>query len=163
MKLIAECYANRCFALELRNYIQNIMKNSKIYIGHNYRLGRDKILKLIKKYAAQTDDLLIAIIDYEKGVSRKYIDFQFKISKIGESILFGEHKHKRNIIAIIFDPNIEEALLCKYYPILCRNINYYERIKSDKACEVLKEYLKRKPIGKILLMIAKMIIRYCYE
>ena len=163
MRVIAECYANQCFALELKHYVLNLRRNFKVYIGHNYRFGRDRILKLIEKNADQVNDLIIAIIDYEKGISRKYIDSRFKLSEIKDSILFGKHKHKNNIVAIIFDPNIEEAVLCRYFPILCRDIDYYEQIKSDKACDLLEEYLKRKPVSEIILMIAETITHYYWE
>ncbi|MCD6300642.1 MAG: hypothetical protein J7L82_01060 [Staphylothermus sp.] len=144
LKVIAECYANKCLAIELKHYIQNLMGIEEAKTVHSFKHGRDRILKNIEKYTQQTSEVIIAVIDYEQGVSRKFIEKQFELSEITSSIYLGIHKQKANIIAIIFDPNIEEAVLCKYFNYLCRNLEYYNRIKSSEACKFLMDFLKKK-------------------
>lgn len=151
VKLIAECYANKCIADKL----SEILKKHTNYIIdtplHNYKLGRDRIIKDILKKQS-TKHLVIAIIDYERGVSRVYIDKNFK--KLGEvegPIIISVSKQRPNVAAIIFDPDIEEAFLCKMSRNLCKDPHKLERIKSIEACQIIEKLLDKSDEGRNLL------------
>jgi len=147
--LIAECYANKCFAQELEKFLK---KEGPIHVRvkHNQTMGRDRILRDIIRITERITDIVVAVIDYEEGIARVYIEKQFETSSINGNVLLGISKRKDNLLAIIFDPNIEEGLLCKVNETLCRDPSYYEKIKSDKACNIVARYLKEKYIQSIL-------------
>lgn len=149
MILAAECYSNACFAEELKKILYE-ERFRDVRIIHKHVLGRDRILKDSVGIAEKTDELVIAIIDYEKGVARAYIEKQFRLFMVYENILLGSSVKKGNLLAIVFDPNIKEGLLCKVRDILCRNPSYYNKIKSSDACNIIARYLKEDPIQKIL-------------
>ena len=94
-----ECYANRCLADELARMLRR-------------RIGRDRIVSRVLK-SPLTGRLLIAVIDYERGVSRVYIDRHFELEEVADRILIGVARKKPNVMAIVFDPDIENAFLCR--------------------------------------------------
>jgi len=149
MILIAECYANACFALELKKML-NEEGIQYIRVKHKQTMGRDRILKDLLRIAERMNTLVVAIIDYEEGVARAYIEKQFKISNVTGSVLLGISKHKDNLLAIVFDPNIEDGLLCEINKILCRDPFYYGKVKSSKACNVITKYLEENYVRNIL-------------
>lgn len=147
---IAECYANACFTQELRRLLSKEGIHH-IEVRHKHTMGRDRILRDLIRIAKRTSDLIVAIIDYEEGIARAYVDKQFKISNpVNKNILLGINRQKDNLLAIIFDPNIEESLLCRIDETLCRDPSYSERIKSSKACNIIARYLKEDYIQEIL-------------
>lgn len=160
--IVAECYANACFAEELKKLLDK-EGVQHIEIKHKSTMGRDRILRDLIRIAKMTSNLVVAVIDYEKGVARVYVEKQFRALKINGDVLLGISKQRENLIAIIFDPNIEEGLLCRVDQTLCRDIHYYREIKSNRACNVLEKYLKEVPIQKILYTIVNKLISLVSE
>ena len=78
MIFIAECYANTCFTRELKRLLSK--EGIHIEVRHKHIMGRDRILRDLIRIAKRTSDLIVAIIDYEEGIARAYVDKQFKIS-----------------------------------------------------------------------------------
>ncbi|RLG81119.1 MAG: hypothetical protein DRO40_10175 [Thermoprotei archaeon] len=149
MILIAECYANACFAQELKKLL-NREGVQYIRVKHKQTMGRDRILKDLLEIAERTSNLIVAVIDYEEGIARAYVEKQFKTSNVNGNVLLGISKQKDNLLAIVFDPNIEDALLCKINKTLCRDPSYYEKVKSSRACNVVAKYLKENHAQSIL-------------
>jgi len=147
--LIAECYANACFAQELKKLL-NREGVQYIRVKHKQTMGRDRILKDLLEIAERTSNLIVAVIDYEEGIARAYVEKQFKTSNVNGNVLLGISKQKDNLLAIVFDPNIEDALLCKINKTLCRDPSYYEKVKSSRACNVVAKYLKENHAQSIL-------------
>lgn len=102
---MTKCYANRCFAERLANIMARTGVETKV--NHSYTHGRDKIIKRLLSYIELHH--VVGVIDYEKEISRIYIDKHFDLEKIESGILLGTARERRNIFAVIFDPNIEEA------------------------------------------------------
>lgn len=152
IKLLAECYANKCVASELRRLIMELLGSSISNPIHNPKMGRDRV---VKKILTSDTPMALAVIDYEKGMSRVYIDQQFNIiDRIEDTILLGISRRNPRRISVIFDPNIEEAFLCKKIKTLCSNREYYETIKSEKACSIINKYLDNKQIRNTLTVLA---------
>lgn len=150
--LLAECYANKCVALELRRLVMELSGSSISNPVHNPKMGRDRV---VKKILAGDLPMALAVIDYEKGMSRVYIDQQFNIiDRIEDTILLGISRVNPTKVAVIFDPNIEEAFLCKKIKTLCNNRKNYETIKSEKACNIINKYLDHKQIQTTLKALA---------
>jgi len=147
--LIAECYANACFAQELKKLL-NKEGIQYVRVKHKQTMGRDRILKDLMGIAERVSDLVVAVIDYEEGIARAYVEKQFKTSSVNRNVLLGISKQKDNLLAIVFDPNIEDGLLCKVNKTLCRDPSYYKKVKSSKACNVVAKYLKENYIQSIL-------------
>ena len=155
--MIAECYANNCVGKALKRILVK-RASQHIRIFHNRKMGRDRILKDLLRIAEQKNDIIIAIIDYEKGIARIYVEKQFKMSQISESILLGISKQKSNLIAVIFDPNIEEAFLCNIDKAICKNPFYYEKVKSENACNILTKYLEKQYAQEVIRKLANALI-----
>ena len=123
---------------------------------HNPKMGRDRILKKILKNNLPPT---LVIIDYERGVSRKYLEKQFDfVDTIDNTILIGKSRKIPNKIAVIFDPDIEWGFLCKKTRDLCSNRQYYEMIKSNRACNVLERYISQGQVQNVLSTIADKLI-----
>ena len=76
LRLIAECYANKCVADKLRELIFQLTEGETLQINvfHKHYMGRDRILKELFKIAKKGDVLQVILIDYERGVARKYVE-----------------------------------------------------------------------------------------
>jgi len=116
LMVLGECYANSCVA----EMIIDILKlNTRV--RHKYVSGRDRILKEITSlYEKSRGDVnILALIDYERGVMRSFIDknFRFEMTLFDNTLHIGVYKRSQKIIAIIFDPFVEE--------FLCRSINKF--------------------------------------
>ncbi|MDK6028887.1 hypothetical protein QPL79_05880 [Ignisphaera sp. 4213-co] len=132
--LMAECYANNCIANMLKDTLVSKF-NLSIRVSHKRKYGRDRIVNevhnMVEKRIAQ---IIIAVIDYEIGISRKYIDENFSLSRIREGLWIGASKRARNVITIIFDPNIETFLEALGY-----HISDLHELKGESACEKLEK------------------------
>ena len=149
--LVSECYANKCLADELSQTLRRRAGHGvrPKHNYHNYRYGRDRIISEILK--KQLTGKLIAVIDYERGISRHYVDKHFELREVVSCIFVGIGKRKPNIIAIVFDPDIENAFLCRISRELCRDKFQLERIKSRDACNIVKRLIEESIEGKKIL------------
>lgn len=139
--IIGECYANSYVAKELaENFIKILNKTCKP--KHRPDYGRDKIIKKIDELLQMNNTVVICVIDYEEGVSRKFIEKYFNLLEIDDSVFIGtRHKGKSKAIALIFDPNIEKAFICKIEKAICSDLNKMRKLKSPKALELLNNIL----------------------
>ena len=168
MKLIivAECYANKCVAQSFRTVLNNMLREKlgeapiATKVRHNYKYGRDRIVKELAKLANRnTDAKILAIIDYETGISRVFIDNNFDLYGLKgyNSILVGRYRRSQNILAIVFDPNIEKALICSIEKSLC-NPDMLKRVKSDDACSALRPLFGKQSFNDILQQMANHVL-----
>ncbi len=143
-QLLAECYANTCFA---KIVAKTLGLTSDPY--HSPKMGRDKVLvkarRALEKFD-KSDESLLIIIDYERGASRKYIDENFEKKEIYESkVYIGVFKRDKRLIAIIFDPDIEE-FLCKVLDKYCNESErkVLKRGDLNRVCKELHEVMTAK-------------------
>lgn len=140
IQLVAECYANACFAEELKKKLRYAR------VVHKKTYGRERILRVL----SNKKELAIGIIDYEEGIGRVYIEKQSEvIERITEDLLIckGVDKLKGKLL-LVFDPRIEKFLIRRAKWLNSRN--YQERIKSRMACDVLSKVLTSDEIMKIV-------------
>ncbi len=155
IEVLAECYANKCIAIELLQAISKSIRCSA-KIRHSYKQGRDRIVQEVVKPLREC--VRIAVIDYEKGASRIFIDKNFSLEKVWSGVFIGVSKRSTNSIAIVFDPNIEEALLCRIDEEICRDIYLYQKVKSRDACSVMSRILDSSEFNEFLNKVASRVI-----
>ncbi len=117
LNVITECYANKCF---FEVYLKDKLSSKyQVESRHTPKLGRDEIVKRLKRIKERIgqvkgqNEILLAIIDFEKGENRKFIDENFEFIKSIENVVkLARFKHAEEVCALIFDPNIEEAIVC---------------------------------------------------
>ena len=124
-------------------------------------MGRDRILKELFKTTKKEDVLQVILIDYERGVARKYVEAGFELRNIHNKILLGTAKKFNNIVAVVFDPDIEEAFLCRIDKTLCHDENKMRLVKSRRACHLLEKILEQEPADEILNKLAREIKSIC--
>jgi hypothetical protein len=142
--VLAECYANKCIADEIVNLLR--LRENTI---HSRVMGRDKVLKkyrsTLERYA---NAYVIAVIDYEEGIMRTFIDrnFNLRTSLYNGKVHIGIDRMYRRGLAIVFDTCIEE-FLCEITNKFCRDEDRKDvkhgdldcgRIIDSKVIEVLK-------------------------
>lgn len=138
LNLMAECYANESIAKEIKEILNNVgICVDKIY--HSPTFGRDKVIAKAKRISKEKRPLMI-VIDFERGRSRKYIEELFEFEQISDGIIAGFSKRFK-IIAVVFDPNVEEAFLCKILKEGCDRHNILKKLKSKEANRIVKEIL----------------------
>jgi hypothetical protein len=103
-------------------------------VDHRIMYGRDKVVWKAHRVARGVTQTVIAVIDYEVGESRKYIDENFNLLRVNESVWVGTSRRARNVIAVVFDPNIEAFLEALGYRVSASG-----RLKSRSACEELRK------------------------
>ena len=165
MEILAECYANACIARELLRIIREEL-GTPGKVRHSYKQGRDSIVSEIEKLAQRKrDQVVIAVIDYETGIARKYIEKRFTLHELGtdKQLLLGVSHQKGNVISIVFDPNIEEALLCRTQKKLCLDPDQRRQLKSSKACSKLRHFLRDSNTRSILHQLARKIIEVIHQ
>lgn len=109
--VLAECYANACFAEEVVGSLGLGVKPR-----HGHGMGRDKVLKKAEKTLQELkdDEYILIFIDYERGIARRYIDVNFELRTMyGGMLHVGVFRRDGRMIAIIFDPNIEGGFSVK--------------------------------------------------
>jgi hypothetical protein len=79
LRVLAECYANKCFAEILEASIEGVASVDSIV--HSAKMGRDKVLKKAERAAGGLGrgELLLLVIDYERGPARRYVEVRFKV------------------------------------------------------------------------------------
>lgn len=139
---VGECCANNFIASQLSEMIPISTK-----LDHTFRRSRERILKYTDDLAHKYRNITVVnIIDYERAeIPRRYLEGFFNIQESGimNTIKLGVSKrHGRRVLAIIFDPRVEEGYLCILNREMCsqRGLNL---IKSSN-CET---YLSRKLNG----------------
>jgi hypothetical protein len=113
---------------------------------HSAKMGRDKVLKKAERTARGLgrEELLLLVIDYERGPARRYVEAKFKV--LGD--LYGGTLHiarsdDSKAIAVIFDPDIEE-FLCRVTGRYCRDDERRELKSGDQdvVCGRLLDAMK---------------------
>jgi hypothetical protein len=142
---VAECFANACFAKEL------IKRLRDAELEHRFIYGRERVLKILSRISGRA----IGIIDYEYGEwGRTYIDEHIrKIEEIEDMLICEGVGKLKGKLLIIFNPNIEEALIRKVDPALDVKV-----IKSSKACNTLSKLLKSKKVDNIIRKITERLL-----
>ncbi len=140
IQLIPECYANRCIAEKLSEMLAKHLGYTPRVV-HSYKYGRDRIIREIMK-RSQMGQRFIALIDYERGVSRVYIDRHFELEEIEANIFIGVSRRSPDAIAVVFDPDIESAFLCMVSRELCESPSRLRRVKSRDACGIVGRLLE---------------------
>jgi len=108
---------------------------------------RDRILNVLKQLRQSS---ILAIIDYEEGQARKYIDENFQLERVVEGIYVGVFRRSQNVFALVFDPRIEEAFICRFLRGRCSDVDWKGKVKSGDACDALAELLNREDV--VILM-----------
>jgi hypothetical protein len=144
LRVLAECYANKCFAEILEASIEGVASVDSIV--HSAKMGRDKVLKKAKRATGGLGrgELLLLVIDYERGAARRYVEVEFRV--LGD--LYGGTLHiarsdDSKAIAVIFDPDIEE-FLCRVTGRYCRDDERRELKSGDQdvVCGRLLDAMK---------------------
>ena len=146
--VVAECYANACIAREITRSL-----NIGVKLRHDVKMSRDKILKKIENLRGELGEssYLIAIIDYERGDMRKYIDLNFEFKEknlFNGTVHIGVYKRDKRVIAVIFDPFIE-AFLCKTTRRFCGDDEWgiLKRGDINRVCRELLAVRVEEGIG----------------
>jgi len=160
IRVFTECFANKWFVMTLCERLSVRRK-----IRHSRKSSRDRVIKDLKEYILSSSEeeatAVLAVIDYEKGRMRPYIDallnefLRTEKQRIDNSLVVA-YERERRVVVIVFDPNIEEALLCRADRRLCRDKDLLRRIKSKRGPEFLQGRLRNNPyIRSITERVAK--------
>jgi hypothetical protein len=146
LRVLADCYANKCFAEILEASIEGVASVDSIV--HTAKMGRDKVLKKAKRTARglEREELLLLVIDYERGPARRYVEAEFRVLRdLYEGTLHIARSDDSKAIAVIFDPDIEE-FLCKVTGRYCRDDERRELKSGDQdvVCRRLLDTMKPK-------------------
>lgn len=157
VEIVSECFANYYFASVLA---QELRERTDWRIGklrHSHKHGRDRIVgDLMKRSSRGT--LTIAVIDYEKGIARKFIDYNFELREVVKGVFVGRAKRRDDVLVIVFDPRIEDVLICRFSRELCRNIDALKRIKSERAYSIVSRVIGKSEVKKIIYELSEAII-----
>jgi hypothetical protein len=157
LTILAECYANKCIAEMILEIIAGELNVKRV--RHNEKMGRDKVIAKAYRIGRSIggDELLLIIIDYERGVARRYVDSNFNIkSTLYEGTVHIAISDKLKAVAIILDPDVEE--------FLCRNARRYcnegergelKRGNQNRVCGKLQNL---KELNKILYNLTNMLL-----
>ena len=79
LRVLAKCYANKCFAEILEASMEGVTSVDSIV--HTAKMGRDRVLKKAKQIAKGLgrEELLLLVIDYERGPARRYVEAKFRV------------------------------------------------------------------------------------
>jgi hypothetical protein len=136
---LAECYANKCFAEEVKEKF--VEAGLRLKVIHKHKYGRDRILQEAHHMASrQPSRVLVLFIDYELGPFREFVSVEFpglKSIRSSADIYLGRSRRASNLFAVVFDPNIEDALGV-------RDDDVRRALKTRRACRELKPILESK-------------------
>jgi len=144
LRVLAECYANKCFAEILEASMEGVASVDSIM--HSAKMGRDRVLKKAKQIAKGLgrEELLLLVIDYERGPARRYVEVKFRVLRdLYEGTLRIARSDDSKAIAVIFDPDIE-GFLCKVTGRYCRDDERRELKSGDQdvVCGRLMDVMK---------------------
>jgi len=115
--VFAECYANKCFAEEVKDGLEEAGSSYRLKIVHKLVYGRDRILcKARRMWEEHKNTPMLLFIDYEEGPLRRYVEdfFPNRENIAGfSSVYVGRSHFAENLVAVIFDPHIESVLGAK--------------------------------------------------
>ncbi|WP_193322813.1 hypothetical protein [Pyrobaculum calidifontis] len=154
LTVVPECYANACFAQKLVDILRAAHGVNPRVI-HRRVSGRDRILNILKQLP---QDNVLVIIDYEVGPARKYIDENFDLERVVEGIYVGVFRRSQSVVAVVFDPRIEEAFICRYLRERCNDVNWVRRVKSGEACIALVELFNGEAVAALLRKVGTAIV-----
>jgi len=154
LTVVPECYANACFAQRLVDILR-AARGVNPRVIHRRVSGRDRILNILKQLP---QDNVLVIIDYEVGPAREYIDENFQLERVVEGIYVGVFRRSQNVVAVVFDPRIEEAFICKFLRGRCSDVDWKGRVKSGEACSVLAELLNREDVAILMQKIGAAVV-----
>jgi len=161
--IIPECYANKGVGELVKESIGNEFKG-KVHVIHKKWFGRDRVLKeILKLIKTLKSDYVIAIIDYEEGLYRRYIDV-IRSGKLKDLSCTEEGNIDSTLIIrcgsrlklIIFDSNIEHVLL-RYDKELESNPMKYKGEKAER--EIIKLYEKNTKFKEYLCSLVNIVTR----
>jgi hypothetical protein len=157
--VLAECYANTCFAEAVAGDL-----GLEVKAHHTYKMGREKVIKKAGKGLVNLkgDEYILIFIDYEIGPSRKYIDVNFELQTMYGGILHvGVFRRDGRMIAIIFDPNIE-GFLCKVAGRYCDEdeVRMLKHGGLERVCRELREIFETELGGIINEVVSMLRERY---
>jgi len=155
LTVVPECYANACFAQRLVDILR-AAHGVNTRVIHRRVSGRDRILNELERL--QQDKVLV-IIDYEVGPARKYIDENFNLEKVVEGIYVGVFRHSQNVVAVVFDPRIEEAFICRFLRGRCSDVYWKEKVKSGEACSVLAELFNGEDVVALVQKVGAVVAK----
>jgi hypothetical protein len=144
LRVLADCYANKCFAEILEASIEGVASVDSIV--HTAKMGRDRVLKKAKRAAGGLgkEEFLLLVIDYERGAARRYVEVKFRVlGDLYEGTLHIARSDDSKAIAVIFDPDIEE-FLCRVTGRYCRDDERRELKSGDQdvVCGRLLDAMK---------------------
>jgi hypothetical protein len=150
-RILAECYANLCFAEKLKEFLGI----EKIKFIHKKFYGRDHVIKK----AERLSNNLIVIVDYEEGRYRVFIEKNFNLEYVCQNILVGIRRGVKKYIAIVFDPNMEEFV--KSFRIKLEG----KELKSKEAEKFFEKlsFFEMKDVKEILRKVAETALKYLRE
>jgi len=154
LTVVPECYANACFAQRLVDILR-AAHGINPRVSHRRVSGRDRILNMLKRLQ---QDKVLAVIDYEEGQARKYIDENFQLERIVEGIYVGVFRRSQNVVAVVFDPKIEEAFICRFLRGRCSDVDWKGKVKTGEACSVLAELLNREDVAILMQKIGAAVV-----
>ena len=180
----AECYANVGFAdvlvqrleyeLQERD-LSNKIRVETVHIAckeekvlHTPTSGRDTVLKKVVNLLRMYKQPIIGVIviDYEAGLMRKYVDALLKYDIQKGVLKFDKiiirigitSQEARPLVGIVFDPHIEEALICKIEPNYCKK-EYQRKIKTSKGRNIVSNLLNTDQESKeLIIKLSKILI-----
>jgi len=155
--LLAECYANACIASEIARELSLEAK-----VRHDVKMGRDKVLKKISALHRELgeNDSIIAVIDYEMGPTREFIDrnFEFRDVMFNGTVYVGIYKRDMRVVAVIFNPYIEE-FICKVTGKYCKDgeRGTLKHGSVDRVCRELSRIYVSDSIKQISRVISSLL------
>ncbi len=144
LRVLAECYANKCFAEILEASIEGVASVDSMV--HSAKMGRDKVFKESRASHRRSweGELLLLVIDYERGPARRYVEVKFKVlgDLYGGTLRIARSEDSK-AMAVIFDPDIEE-FLCRVTGRYCRDDERRELKSGDQdvVCRRLLDAMK---------------------
>jgi len=155
--LVAKCYANKCFAEKLCEALKEASVSADV--RHRHMFGRDRVVKELFEFERAQRAYVVGVVDYEAGASRPFISKWFELKELESGVLVGRAKRRARLYAVIFDPNIEEALLCKVRSLVCRDPFELRRVKSSEACEAVGSILSSAYAEEVLREVLKALLK----
>jgi len=154
--VFGECYANTCLAKVL---IDSLTVNGGIKLVHKPSLGRDRIISKVFRAAKRFGGTVLAVIDYERGASREYVDVSFDLTEVCPGVFVGVGRKDRRVLAVVLDPDFEDGLLCvdREFGEVCESRDFLDDVKSSRACAVLADFLNAFAGGECFERLAKVL------
>ncbi len=163
LAVVAECYANTGFAGELIRQLRSEIARRSLRericveaVHHTPTSGRDAILRRIVRFLNllihrhEPPVVGIVVIDYETGLMRRYVyellrhDVQRGLSRFNRILVRvgATPQELKPLVGIVFDPRIEEALICEVNTRYCRDIRLLRLVRSHEGANIVARLLR---------------------